>query len=68
MATYALLLLLVRLPGTLLEFSCLKSVSFKYRWLLPPEGQYLMKDLMLFTAAIVIGGTVRIEKRTGVLH
>ena len=28
-------------------------------WVPSPEGQYLIKDLILFTAAMVIGGTVR---------
>ena len=65
----ALLLLFVRLPGTFLALVLLPEVCFVQVPLAPtPEGQYLFKDLMLFTAAIVIGGTVRIEKRVGVLH
>lgn len=65
----ALLLLLVRLPGTLLALVLLPDVCFVRIPFAPtPEGQYLIKDLMLFTAAIVIGGTVRIEKQPGIFH
>ena len=64
-----LLLLLVRLPGTLLALVLLPEVCFvKIPFAPTPEGQYLIKDLMLFTAAIVIGGTVRTEKQPGIFH
>ena len=32
------------------------------------EGQYLIKDIMLFSAALVIGGTIRFEKDPRVYH
>ena len=64
-----ILLLLVRLPGTLLAFFLLPDVCFQGSVLVPtPEGQYLIKDLVLFTAAMIIGGTVRQERAKRVLH
>lgn len=57
-----LLLLVIRLLGTLLAFFLLPEVCFNGSVLVPtPEGQYLVKDLVLFTAAMIIGGTVRRE-------
>ncbi len=65
----ALLLLLVRLPGTLLALILLPEICFEHMPFAPtPEGQYLIKDMILFTAAIVVGGTVRIEKQPGIHH
>ena len=65
----ALLLLVVRLPGTLLAFVLLPEVCFEGSVLTPtPEGQYLVKDLVLFTAAMIIGGTVRQERARKVYH
>lgn len=60
----ALLLLMIRLPGTFLAFILLPEVCFTSdNFLIPtPEGQYLIKDLVLFTAAMIIGGTVRKER------
>ncbi len=65
----ALLLLAIRLPGTLLALVLLPEVCFDGTVLVPtPEGQYLVKDLALFTAAMVIGGTVRREQPPRVYH
>jgi uncharacterized membrane protein YkgB len=51
----AVLLLLIRLPGTLLALILLPDVTFAGSPLVPtPEGQYLLKDLALFGAALVI--------------
>lgn len=56
----SILLLAVRLPGTLLALILKSDVCFQHVPLVPtPEGQYLIKDLMLFSAAMVIGGTMR---------
>lgn len=65
-----LLLLAIRLPGTLLALVLRPDVCFVGVPLVPsPEGQYLIKDLLLFGAALVIGGTVREEhRRPGVYH
>ena len=65
----ALALLVLRLPGTLLAFFMLPDVCFRGSVFIPtPEGQYLVKDLMLFTAAMIIGGTVREERAPEMLH
>jgi len=59
----ALLLLLLRIPGTLLAFILLPDVTFIHFPLVPtPEGQYLIKDVVLFFAAMAIGGTLRHER------
>lgn len=64
-----LLLLIIRLPGTLLAFFLMPEICFHDSVFVPtPEGQYLIKDLVLFTAAMIIGGTVRKERAPRVLH
>lgn len=56
----SILLMAIRLPGTLLALVVKHDVCFEHAPFVPtPEGQYLIKDLMLFGAAMVIGGTVR---------
>jgi uncharacterized membrane protein YkgB len=58
----ALLLLLLRIPGTIFAFVLLPDVTFYSFPLVPtPEGQYLIKDLTLFFAAMAIGGSLRHE-------
>jgi uncharacterized membrane protein YkgB len=58
----ALFLLLLRIPGTILAFVLLPDVTFIHFPLVPtPEGQYLLKDLVLFFAAMAIGGSLRHE-------
>lgn len=58
-----LLLLAVRLPGTLLALAIHVDLCFVEFPLVPsPEGQYLIKDFLLLGAALVIGGTIREEK------
>ncbi|MFO7964316.1 MAG: hypothetical protein R6U50_10380 [Desulfobacterales bacterium] len=66
----ALLLLAVRLAGTLLALVIRADVCFVNFPLVPSlEGQYLVKDFLLFGAALVIGGTIREEQRkSGVRH
>lgn len=61
----AVLLLLVRLPGTLLALVLLPEVTFAGSPLVPtPEGQYLLKDLALFGAALVIAeASIRRQRR-----
>lgn len=64
-----LLMLTIRLPATLLAFILLPGVCFDGSLLVPtPEGQYLVKDVVLFTAAMIIGGTVRRERASRVFH
>ena len=58
----ALFLLAIRLPGTLLAFVLLPDVCFIHVPFVPtPEGQYLVKDVVILFAAIAIGGSVREE-------
>jgi uncharacterized membrane protein YkgB len=55
----ALLLLALRLPGTALALVLHADVAFGDSVLSPTlTGQFLIKDLMLFSAALAIGGTV----------
>jgi len=66
----ALLLLAIRLPGTLLALVLRADICFvEFPWVPSLEGQYLVKDFLLFGAALVIGGTIREEQRkSGVRH
>jgi uncharacterized membrane protein YkgB len=58
----SMLLLAIRLPGTLLALLLKYDVCFDDSVLTPTiQGQYLIKDIVLITAAMVIGGTVRDE-------
>ena len=61
----AILLLAIRLPGTVLALVLHADVTFSDSVLSPTlAGQFLIKDLMLFSAALVIGGTVRSSRGT----
>ncbi len=58
----ALLLLLLQLPGTMLPLILLPEICFTH----PPfglslEGQYIVKNLFLVSAAFMIGGKVRAQ-------
>ena len=56
----ALLLLFVQMPGTALPLFILPQVCFtQFPFGLTIEGQYIIKNLVLISAAIVVGGTVR---------
>ena len=56
----ALLLLFLQMPGTALPLFLLPAVCFThFPFGLTLEGQYIIKNLTLISAAIVIGGTVR---------
>ncbi|MGP1346713.1 MAG: hypothetical protein ACTS3F_08620 [Phycisphaerales bacterium] len=56
----ALLLMLIRLPGTLLALVLKHEVCFEHIPFVPtPQGQYLIKDFFLFSAGMVIGAVVR---------
>lgn len=55
----AIVLLAVRLPGTLLAFIIHPSICFEAFPLAPtPEGQYLIKDLAVFFATLAIAASV----------
>lgn len=56
----ALFLLFIQMPGTALPLLLLPDVCFsKIPFGLTLEGQYIIKNLTIISAAIVIGGTVR---------
>jgi len=56
----SLLLLFLHLPGTALPLILLRDVCFThFPYALTLEGQYIIKNLTLVSAAIVVGGTVR---------
>ncbi len=60
LARIAIALLAVRLPGTLLALALKSDVCWTDAALVPTiQGQYLIKDTILFTAAMVIGGGLR---------
>ncbi|MBI4718876.1 MAG: hypothetical protein HY763_13810 [Planctomycetes bacterium] len=56
----AILLLFLQMPGTLLPLFLLPDVCWiRAPWVPSLEGQYIIKNLVLISAAIVVGGTVR---------
>ncbi len=56
----ALFLLFLQMPGTALPLLLLPDVCFsKFPIGLTLEGQYIIKNLTIISAAILIGGTVR---------
>ncbi|OGX08916.1 MAG: hypothetical protein A2Z88_01995 [Omnitrophica WOR_2 bacterium GWA2_47_8] len=59
----ALLLLFLQMPGTMLPLVVLPGVCFtQFPFGLTIEGQYIIKNLVLVSAAIVVGGSVRYTK------
>lgn len=53
-------LLALQMPGTFLPLVLLPDTCFTHiPWAPTLEGQYIIKNLVLIAAAIVIGGTVR---------
>lgn len=64
LARLGVALLAIRLPGTLLALILKADVCWTETPLVPTiQGQYLIKDAILFSAAMIIGGTVRSEHR-----
>jgi uncharacterized membrane protein YkgB len=56
----SILLLALQMPGTFLPLVLLPDVCFVHvPWAPSLEGQYIIKNLVLISAAIVIGGTLR---------
>ena len=64
LARVGLGLLAIRLPGTLLALIVKADVCWDEPFVPTIQGQYLIKDVVLITAAIVIGGTLREEHRS----
>ena len=56
----SILLLMLQMPATMLPLVLLPDVCFTHiPWGLTLEGQYIIKNLALVSAALVVGGTVR---------
>ncbi len=56
----AIFLLFLQMPGTMLPLFILPQVTFNtIPFGLTMEGQYIVKNLVLISAALVVGGTVR---------
>lgn len=56
----AILLLMLQMPGTFLPLVLLPEICWIHApWAPTLEGQYIIKNLVLISAAIVVGGTVR---------
>ncbi len=56
----ALLLMFLQMPGTMIPLVLLPEVCFTQFPFAPSlEGQYIIKNLVLISAGIVVGGTVR---------
>ncbi len=59
---FGIFLLFVQLPGTFLPIVLLPEVVFTaFPYGLTVEGQYIIKNLVIIGAALVIGGTLREE-------
>lgn len=59
-----ILLLAAQMPGTFLPLILLPDVVFTvFPYGLTIEGQYIVKNLVLISAALVVGGTVRSRQR-----
>lgn len=63
----AVLLLFLQMPGTILPLFILPDMTFTH-WPYAPtvEGQYIIKNLVLISAAIVVGGTARYRHDEGI--
>lgn len=62
LARVAVALLVIRVPGTLLALVVKADVCWTDTMLVPTiQGQYLIKDAILLTAALVIGGGISLR-------
>ncbi len=60
----ALALLFLQMPGTMLPLVLLPEVAFvDFPFVVTMEGQYIIKNLTLISAAFVVGGTARLRGR-----
>ncbi len=63
----AIALLAMQMAGTFMPLVLLPEITFqagRIPWAPTLEGQYIVKNLMIISAAIVLGGTVRRQSRT----
>ena len=60
---YSIILQVVRIPGTILAFFIHPEICFVHIPYVPsPEGQYLIKDIIILFAGIAIAGTLYKEQ------
>jgi len=65
----AVFLLIIRLPGVILAFVLKSEVCFiSFPFAPTPEGQYLIKDLAIFIAALAIVGSTRLPNKSDQHH
>ena len=67
----AIFLLMLQMPGTFLPLVLLPEACFtQFPWGLTLEGQYIVKNLIIIGAALVIGSTVETRRRlrTGAIN
>jgi uncharacterized membrane protein YkgB len=55
-------LMALQMVGTFLPLILLPEITWQHLFIPTMEGQYIIKNLVLITAAIVVGGTVRHTK------
>ena len=66
---YSIVLQFVRIPGTILAFIIHPEICFVHIPYVPsPEGQYLIKDIIILFAGIAIAGTIYKEKANSYLN
>jgi uncharacterized membrane protein YkgB len=62
----AILLLFLQMPGTMLPLIILPEICYtEFPYGLTLEGQYIVKNLVLIGAGLVVGGTVRYREVQG---
>lgn len=60
-----LLLLFLQMPGTFLPFIVVPELCFEsFPFVLTVEGQYIVKNVVLIGAALVVGGTIHPRKQS----
>jgi uncharacterized membrane protein YkgB len=56
---WAVVLLLLHMPGTMLPLITLRDMTFvRFPFVLTLEGQYIIKNLVLISAGIILGGKI----------
>jgi len=64
----SILLLFLQIPGTFLPLVLLPEITFtQFPYGLTTEGQYIIKNLVIIGAALVLGGTVRRDDKREML-
>ena len=69
LARAAIVMLLMRLPGSVLALLVLPEVCWQEFPFAPTiAGQYIIKDITIFFAAIAIAGSVREKSDAEIIH